>query len=63
MFVVLTAVLLITTIVVSLNIEMSLENRIRQEVIADISENPEQCSSYPSMEDCIDYLVKKRFEN
>jgi ribosomal protein S3AE len=56
----LVAVVLITTIVVSLNIEMSLENRIRQELIADISENSNQCKAYSLMEDCIEGLVNQR---
>jgi len=59
MFVVLIAVVLITTIVVSLNIEMSLEERCRQEAIARISENPEICTVYSSMDECIDVIAKQ----
>jgi len=59
MFVVLIAVVLITTIVISLNIEMSLEARCNQEAIAKISENPELCREYYSMEECVDVIAKQ----
>ena len=59
MFVVLIAVVLITAVVVSLNIEMSLEERCSQEAHAKISENPDQCKGYSSMEECIDEIVKQ----
>lgn len=60
MFVVLISVVLITTIIVGLNIEMSLEKRIEQDVIADIAENPEMCQNFPSIEACIEYFVNQR---
>ena len=59
MFVVLIAVVLITAVVVSLNIEMSLEERCSQEAQTKISENPDQCKGYSSMEECIDVIVKQ----
>ena len=46
-------------VVVSLNIEMSLEERCSQEAHAKISENPDQCKGYSSMEECIDEIVKQ----
>lgn len=62
MFAVLIAVVLITAVVVTLNIEMSLENRIRQEVMDDIAQNPALCNGFSSMDECIDYYVDLRMK-
>ena len=59
MFVVLIAVVLITAFVTYLNMGMSLEEKCRQEAIAKISENPEICTGYSSMEECIDVIANQ----
>ena len=63
MFGVLIAVVLITSIVVSLNLDLVLEGRIRTEVIAEINENPELCDNFSSIDECVDYWVKLRLES
>ena len=63
MFGVLVAVVLITSIVVSINLDLISEQRIRTETIAEINENPGMCDEFSSMEECIDYWVKLRLES
>ena len=59
MFVVLIAVVLITTLVTYFNMEMSFEERCRHDATVKISENPNLCKAYSSMEECIDVIAKQ----
>ena len=60
MFGVLVAVVLITSIVVSFNLDLVQEDQIRIKVIEEINQNPSMCNNFSSMEECIEYYVNLR---
>ena len=60
LFVIMLAVFLISTVVIVVNIDKSLDERLRQVVQEEISEDPTLCENYSSMDECIDVLVKQK---